>query len=95
MKHQKHIIHIPLVKDRQVVKLLLVWEQVPDRMELFSPLTYLCDDEKVRDETLGKEEVRLVICVNALELILIPNKKRTHQQECAIIVKGDDYGKEI
>ena len=28
-------------------------------------------------------------------LILIPNKKQTSQKEYAIIVKGDDYGKEI
>ena len=27
--------------------------------------------------------------------ILIPNKKQTSQKEYAIIVKGDDYGKEI
>ena len=28
-------------------------------------------------------------------VILIPNKKQTSQKEYAIIVKGDDYGKEI
>ena len=34
-------------------------------------------------------------CGKNKELILIPNKKQTSQKEYAIIVKGDDYGKEI
>ena len=60
MKHQKDIIHIPLIEDSKVMELLLVGEQVPDRMELLSPLTYFCDHEELSGEALREEEACFV-----------------------------------
>ena len=68
MEHQEDVLHVLLVKDRQIVDLLLVREEVLHRVEGLRPLAHLRDDKKLRDEALRKQKTGLAVGVEILEL---------------------------
>ena len=47
MIHKKHIVHVLLVKDRQIVDFFFVRKQVSDGMKLLCPLTDFHNDKKL------------------------------------------------
>ena len=68
MVHQEHGIHILLVKDCQVMNLLLIGEKAVDRAEDLCLPADFCYDKKLRDEALRKEETGLSVSVDVFEL---------------------------
>ena len=68
MEHQQDIVHILLVKDRQIVRLLLIGKEVPYRMELLCPLTDFRDHKELGDKAFGEQKAGLAVRVQPLKL---------------------------
>ena len=66
--HQKDIVHVFFIKDRQILNLLLVREKAVDGAEDLSLFADFCYDKKLRDEAFRKEKTGLAVSVDVVEL---------------------------
>ena len=68
VKHEQYVVHLPLVKDREVVEPLLIRKEVPDGAKDLRAPADLQDDEKHGVAALRKEKGRLLCSVNPRKL---------------------------